>query len=115
MDPATLQRNHKVRGSHYPRTKAFFPLHILQADFLTLYHIQRRYNSSYKYILPAISGFSHYAYAVPLRSKRRNKAVKALSLSIFKRDSYRKSQTNRNNKFMNPHVKRVLLKCNTVL
>ena len=85
----TLHRNHRVYGNHYRKTKAFYPLHILQADLLTLDAIQRRHNKPYKYILLAISVFSRYAYAVPLQSKRGNEVAKALE-SIFEQDSYKK-------------------------
>ena len=40
----TLHRNHRTRGRDYRKTKAFYPLHILEADFLTLDKVQRRHN-----------------------------------------------------------------------
>ena len=73
-----IHRNQRVRGNYYRKAKVFFSLHILQAHLLTLNEIQRRYNSPYKYILLAISVFSCYAYAVPLRSKRGDEVATAL-------------------------------------
>ena len=105
----TLHRNHRTRGSHYLKTKAFYPRHILQADLLTLDAIQRRQNKPYKYILLAISVFSRYSYAVPLRSKRGNEVAKALEF-IFEQDSYKKIQTDRRSEFFKPHVEKVLMK-----
>ena len=63
----TLHRNHRGCGRQYQKTKAFFPLLILQTDHLTLDKIQRRHNSPCKYILIAISVFSNYRYTITLR------------------------------------------------
>ena len=85
----TLHQNQRYRGNHYRKIKAFYSLHILQTDLLTLGEIQRHYNSSYQYILIAISVFIGYAYAVTLRSKRGDDAARALE-SIFGEYFYRK-------------------------
>ena len=87
----TLHRNHRLRSKQYRQTKAFFPLHIMQMDLLTLDAVQRRHNTPYKYILVAISVFSRYAYTIPLRSKRGVEVARAIE-SILEQDSYRKIQ-----------------------
>ena len=110
----TLHRNRRIRGNHYRKTKAFFPLQILQADLLTLDEIQRRHNTPYKYILLAISVYSRYAYAIPLRSKRGVEVAQAIE-SILQQDSYKKIQTDRGSEFVNPHVAKVLEKYSTLL
>ena len=110
----TLHRNHRLRSKQYQQTKAFFPLHIMQMDLLTLDAVQRRHNTPYKYILVAISIFSRYAYAIPLRSKRGVEVARAIE-SILEQDSYRKIQSDRGSEFVNPHVQKVLLKYNTTL
>jgi len=79
-------------------------LQILQADLSTLDTIQRRYNSPYKYILLAISVFSHCAYASPLRSKKGDEIARAIE-SILGQDSYNKIQTEWDGEFVNPHSK----------
>jgi hypothetical protein len=61
----------------------------MQTDLLTLDEIQWRHNTPYKYILVAISVFSHFAYAIPLRSKRDVEVAQALE-SILEHDCYRK-------------------------
>ena len=53
--------NRRVHSSLYRKTKAFFPLNILQADLLTLDEVQIHQNSLYNNILLK----SHFAYAVP--------------------------------------------------
>ena len=115
---STLKKCKKVsrrlRGKQYRQTKAFFPLHIMQTDLLTLDAVQRRHNAPYKYILVAISVFSRYAYAIPLRSKRGVEVARAIE-SILEQDSYRKIQSDRGSEFVNPHVQKVLLKYNTTL
>ena len=58
--------------------------------------------------------FSRDAYAIPLRSKRGDAVAKALE-SIFRENCYRKIQTDRRSEFVNPHVKKALLKYNTIL
>jgi len=74
------------------KLKPFFPLHIIQADLLTLDEIQRRQNTPYKYILLAISVFSHCAHAIPLRTKRGVEVAKDKE-SILRPDCYRKIKT----------------------
>ena len=86
----------------------------MQADLLTLDEIQRRHNTPYKYILVAISVLSRYAHAIPLRSKRVVEVAPALE-SILEQACYRKIQTDRGSKFVNPHVQKVLLKYNANL
>ena len=85
-------------------------MYIFQADLLTLDKIQRRYNSSYKYILLCI----YYAYVILLRSQRGDEVDRALE-SVFELDSYRKKQTDWDSVFVNPHVKKFLLKYNIIL
>ena len=58
--------------------------------------------------------FSHYLYAVPLRSKRGDEVDTVLE-SIFEQDSYRKIQTDRGSEFVNPRVRKIPLKYNAVL
>jgi len=110
----TLHRNHRLRANQYRKTKAFYPLDIMQADLLTLDELQRRHNTPYKYILLAISVFSRYAYAIPLRSKRGVEVAQAIE-SILEKDSYKKIQTDRGSEFVNPHVAKVLEKYSTLL
>jgi hypothetical protein len=86
----------------------------MQADLLTLDEIQRRHNTPYKYILLAISVYSRYVYAIPLRIKRGAEVSQAIESSL-KKDCYRKIQTDRGSEFFNPHVEKVLLKYNTML
>ena len=71
------------------------------------------HNNPYKYILLSISVTSRYAYCVPLRSKRGDEVTRALEY-IFEKDSYRKIQTVQRSEFVNPYVKKVLLKYNTL-
>ena len=76
MNKVTQHHSHVVRDSHYLKTKAFFPLQILQADLLPLDEIQRRYNEPHKYILLAVSVFSRCTYAISLWSKRSEEVPK---------------------------------------
>jgi hypothetical protein len=110
----TLLRNRRVCGRHYFKTKACFPLQILQVDLLTLDETRRRHNQSNKCILLVISVFSRDAYAILLRSKRGDKVARALEI-ILEQDSHKKIQRDRGSEFANPHVKKVLLKYNTDL
>ena len=109
----TLHRNHRVCGCQYRKTKILFPWQILLADLLTLDEIQRRHNEPYKYILLAFYVFSINACAIPLRSKRGDEVAKALE-SILEQDCYKKIQMDRGSEFVNPHVKKVLLKYDTM-
>ena len=86
----------------------------MQADLLTLDEIQRRHNTPYKYILLAISVYSRYAYAIPLRSKRGVEVAQAIE-SILEQDSYKKIHTDRGSEFVNPNVAKVLVKYSTLL
>jgi hypothetical protein len=61
-----------------------------------------------------MSVFSCYAYAILLRSKRSIEVTQAIK-SILKQDCYRNIQTDRGSKFVNPLVKKLLLKFNTIL
>ena len=110
----TLHRNRRLRTNQYRKTKAFYPLQIMQADLMTLDEWQRQNNKPYKYILFAISIFSRYSYAILLKSKRGEEIAIALE-TILHRDSYKKIQTDRGSEFVNPHVKKILLKYNTQL
>ena len=82
-------------------------MHIIQEDLLTLDELQRLHNTHYKYILLAFSVFSHYKYAIPLRTKRGVEVANAIE-SILHQDCYRKIQTGRGSEFVNPHVENSL-------
>jgi hypothetical protein len=62
----------------------------VQADLLTLDEIHMRHNSPYKYIPIGISVYSHYAYAIPLRTKRGVEVAQAIE-SILEKVCYKNS------------------------
>ena len=84
--------NHKVRGSHYRKTKAFSTLQMLQ--------------------LLAISVI--VAVNLSSGSKRSNEVAKPLE-SILEQDCYKKILTDQYSEFVKPHIKKVLLKYNQML
>ncbi|XP_065564460.1 alpha-1A adrenergic receptor-like isoform X1 [Artemia franciscana] len=81
---------------------------------LPLHKIHRCHNESCKYILLAVSIFTHYAYAIRLRSKRGDEVSKSLE-SILEDDCYKKIQTDLGSELVNPHIKKVLLKYNIIV